>query len=292
MNEGLIDLHVHTTASDGTMTPEEVVIHARESGLKAIAITDHDTIDGVNEALSAGLRIGLEVVPGVEISADFPGEMHILGYFIDPADAKLRSGLAMLRRYREERNPKIAQKLRELGLDISINEVARAAGGGVIGRPHFAAVMMAKGYVRDIGEAFEKYLGTGRPAYVKKERLSPCESIGLVTAAGGIAVLAHPKFLQISDDRLLDQLVKELVEYGLRGIEVYYTSNTPEETRKYFSLASRYNLLVTGGTDFHGANKPEIRIGRGEEGLAIQYDILAKLKEYGRTKNLTGLRNL
>ncbi len=278
MGTGLIDLHVHTTASDGTMTPEEVVFHAARQGLRAIAVTDHDTVDGVEEALEAGSRAGIEVVPGVEIGVDYPGEMHILGYFVDPHNPRLQRGLSLLRRYREERNPRMVEKLRGLGFDISIGEVAEAAGGNVIGRPHIAAVMKQKGYVRDFDEAFELYLGAGKPAYVKKDKLTPREGIELVTAAGGIAVLAHPKYLEVSGDKSLQALIEELVGYGLEGIEVFYTTHTPEETDRYFNLAERNGLLVTGGTDFHGNNKEAIEIGKGAGGLAVSYEFLEKLK--------------
>ncbi len=278
MGTGLIDLHVHTTASDGTMTPEEVVFHAARQGLKAVAITDHDTVDGVQEAMEAGSRAGIEVVPGVEISVDFPGEMHILGYFIDPFNSQLQQGLAMLRQYRKERNPKMVEKLRDLGFDISVEEVAEAAGGNVIGRPHIAAVMKQKGYVRDFDEAFELYLGAGKPAYVKKDKLTPREGIELVAAAGGIPVLAHPKYLEVNGRKGLQALVEELAGYGLRGIEAFYTFHTPEETEVYLDLAERNCLMVTGGTDFHGNNKENIEIGRGQGSLAVSYEILERLK--------------
>ncbi|MHB9096082.1 MAG: PHP domain-containing protein [Eubacteriales bacterium] len=275
---GLIDLHVHTTASDGTMTPEQVVFHAAQCGLQAIAVTDHDTIDGVEEALAAGVKAGVEVVPGVEISVDYLGEMHILGYFIEPQNPELQGGLARLRHYRNERNPQIIKKLRDLRFDISIDEVSKAANGNVIGRPHFAAVLKQKGYVRDFNQAFDWYLGEGRPAYVKKERLTPRQGIEMVAAAGGIPVLAHPKYLKVNDSTGLEELIRELKGYGLKGIEALYTTHSSGETGKFCDLALKCELLITGGSDFHGSNKPEIEIGRGEGGLTVQYELLERLK--------------
>jgi predicted metal-dependent phosphoesterase TrpH len=216
MNSALIDMHVHTSASDGTMAPAEVVSLAARSGLKAVAITDHDTVDGLAEAQAAGAKEGLEVVPGIEISVDYNGEMHILGYYIDPQNHDLRQGLADLRRYRDERNPQMIKKLRALNFDITLEEVARAAGDGVSGRPHFARVMLQKGWVHSFDEAFDRYLGIGQPAYVKKEKLTPAEGIALVAKAGGIPVLAHPKYLKIKGRNGLAGLLPELMEYGLQ----------------------------------------------------------------------------
>lgn len=277
MNTGLIDLHVHTTASDGTMTPAEVVAHALDLGLSAIAITDHDTVQGVDEAVQAGREMGLEVVSGVEVSVDYQGEMHILGYLIDLQNPELQKNLALLRKYRDERNPRMIEKLRRLGFDITLDEVVKAAAGSVVGRPHVAVVLKEKGYVRSIAEAFDMFLGTGKAAYVKKERLTPKEGIELVRAAGGIPVLAHPKYLNV-DESSLHRLVRELKEYGLQGMEVFYTTHTARETRLYNDMACANGLLVTGGTDFHGQNKPEIELGTGTGKLAVQYGVLEKLK--------------
>ncbi len=276
---GLIDLHAHTTASDGTLAPAELVRYAAARGLRAVAVTDHDTVDGLTEALGAGEETGLEVVPGVEISVDYPrGEMHILGYFIDPKNGELLAGLELMRGYRDRRNPLMAEKLRQLGFDITMEEVTAAAGGGIVGRPHFASVMKEKGYVGDYSEAFEKYLGAGRPAYVKKERFTPREGIELILDAGGIPVLAHPKYLD-SGGGQLDGLVRVLMGYGLKGLEVYYSTHTLMETDRYRAIADRHGLLATGGTDFHGASKPDIEIGTGDGSLAVGYDVLEKLKK-------------
>lgn len=279
MSAHLIDLHVHTTASDGTLSPGAMVMLAKHSGLRAVAITDHDTIDGVGEALAAGLKAGVEVVPGVEIGVDFKSEMHILGYFIDHHNRELLRTLAVLREHRDQRNPRMVEKLRQLGFDITMEEVAREADGKVVGRPHFASLMIKRGYVANLGEAFDKYLGTGKLAYVKKDKLTPREGIKLITGAGGIPVLAHPKYLEARGDIDLKELLQELMGFGLRGIEVYYTTHTPEETRRFRELADSLGLLVTGGTDFHGDNKPDIKLGRGAGSLEVEYDLLEKIKD-------------
>ncbi|HWI54590.1 MAG TPA: PHP domain-containing protein [Desulfobacteria bacterium] len=277
--KNLIDLHVHSTASDGTMTPRELVFHAAARGLKAVALTDHDTVDGIAEAEAAGREAGIEVIPGVEIGVDYFGEMHILGYFINYSDPVLVEGLKKARSYRDERNPKMVEKLRELGFDVTMEEITDASEGKVIGRPHFAAVLVKKGYVRDTAEAFERYLGAGKAAYVKKDRLTPRQGIELIASSGGVPVLAHPKYLRIGDGQDLDGLVKELVSYGLRGMEVYYSEHSPEETGRFYKVAADNNLIITGGTDFHGSHKPEIEIGRGKGNLEVSYDLLKQFKK-------------
>lgn len=280
MEQGYIDLHTHTTASDGTLTPAALVGRARERGLRAVAITDHDTVEGLPEALAEGEKTGFEVVPGVEISVDYNnGEMHILGYYINHTSEPLLASLAQLQEYRRERNPRMILKLREQGMDISIEEVEQAAGGSVVGRPHFAAVMVKKGYVADTREAFDKYLGAGQAAYVKKEKLTPEEGIRLIQAAGGVPVLAHPKYLKDHNADRLSALLEKLKSVGLKGIEAYYTTHTSAETDLYLELARRHELLVTGGSDFHGANKPEIELGIGEGNLQIPYELVTELKD-------------
>lgn len=281
MEQGHIDLHVHTTASDGTLSPAGLVTFAREKGLRAVAVTDHDTVEGLSEALAEAAKRNFEVVPGVEISVDYHGgEMHILGYYVDPGSKPLLDSLEQLQEYRLERNPKVIRKLRELGMHISLEEVTEAAGGNVIGRPHFAAVLVRKGYVADTREAFDKYLGSGQPAYVKKEKLTPAEGIELILKAGGVPVLAHPKYIKDHNPDRMSALLEKLKKAGLKGVEAYYTTHTSEETALYLRLAQQHSLLVTGGTDFHGANKPEIELGTGTGGnLKIPYELLTELKK-------------
>ncbi|MDA8233472.1 MAG: PHP domain-containing protein [Clostridia bacterium] len=276
----MIDLHVHTTASDGTLTPGELVALAREKGLRAVAITDHDTVDGVGEALEAGSRLGIEVIPGVEISVDHKGgEMHILGYYFNPQSPYLLEQLNLLQEYRNQRNPKMVDRLNQLGLKVTLEELEGEAGGKVIGRPHLASLMVKKGYVRTKQEAFDRYLATGKPAYFKKEKLTPAEGIELVTKAGGLAVLAHPKYLkEAAQPQQLAELLEELKGFGLKGIEAYYSAHKPKETACYLELAGKLGLVVTGGSDFHGANKPEINLGTGDGNLLIPDELLRGLK--------------
>jgi predicted metal-dependent phosphoesterase TrpH len=243
-----------------------------------VAITDHDTVAGVPEAMQTGREAGIEVVPGVEIGVAYTGEMHILGYYLDPGNRELAAGLALLRRYREERNPRLIRRLQELGFQVALEEVAQLAGGEVIGRPHFAALLVQKGYVADRREAFDRYLREGRLAYIKKDKLTPQQGIGLITKAGGIPVLAHPKYVRSGDRQNLAGLVEELMGYGLKGLEVFYSEHTRQETKIYYDLAVAKGLLMTGGTDFHGKNKPDIEIGRGRGDLAVNYHLLERLK--------------
>jgi len=265
----MIDLHTHTTASDGTYTPEALVRHAQKEGLKILAITDHDSAAGVMEAVEAGEEYGVKVIPGVEISVVFePTEMHILGYGIDVNDPIFTDALTKLKENRERRNPKMLARLRELGFKITLEEVIAEAGGDIVGRPHMARVLLKKGYVSSIDEAFQKYLGKGCPAYVPKEKLTPKQAINIIKKAGGLAFLAHPVYLEKTETEL-KLVLEELISYGLDGIEAYYTYHNEEQTRLYLELASKYNLLISGGSDFHGENKPEILIGRGLGDLKI-----------------------
>lgn len=275
MINDMIDLHTHSAFSDGTFTPADLVRYAKEKGLRAIALTDHDCVDGVEEAISTGGEIGVDVIPGLELSAEFPeGIMHLVGLFVDRSSLPFLRQLAVLQAARRERNPKIVRKLQELGFEITYNEVAAAAGGGQVGRPHFARVLMEKGYVRTIGEAFEKYVGDGRPACVKKAQFSPEECIALIHEAGGAAVLAHPSTLRLPDGKV-GSLFERLVQAGLDGLEVYYSGYSHEEILRYERLAAEWRLAKTGGSDFHGANKPHIDLGA----LRIPYSLLDDLRQ-------------
>lgn len=274
-----IDLHIHTTESDGTLTPSQVVRYAKEKGLKAIAITDHDTIHGNEEAIKEGVNEGVEVIPGVEISVDYsPGTMHMLGYFITTEDPILNEKLTLLQDSRADRNPRIIEKLNKLGLSLTYDEVVQVSGGGQVGRPHMAQVLMKKGYTKSIKEAFDKYLGKGAPAYLDKFRLSAVEAITMITDAGGIPVLAHPFTLYCKSSDELDALVEKLVNQGLQGLEVYYSEHDERKTSSYKLLAKRYNLAITGGSDFHGKNMKGIDLGTGRGKLKIPYTALENLK--------------
>lgn len=273
-----IDLHTHTTASDGSMTPMELIRHAFDRGLAAVAVTDHDSVSGIGQALEEGDRLGLEVIAGVEISVYFSSEMHLLGYFLNGHCGSILKTLEDLRERREERNPKIVNKLNELGFDITMEEVNGKAEGGNVGRPHIARVMIEKGYVKSMDEAFEKYLGTGRPAYFRKDKLLPQEGIAEITRSGGIPVLAHPFFIGLPYGQL-DHLVGELAGYGLKGIEAYYSWHTEEQTSLLLRIAAKHGMLVTGGSDFHGSFKPDIEIGTGKGSLKVPYSLLTDLKK-------------
>lgn len=273
-----IDLHTHTTLSDGSMTPEELVRYALDKGLAAVAVTDHDNVGGVSRALDEGDKLGIEVIAGVEISVDFSTEMHLLGYFPNGYSESILKMLEDLRVRRELRNHKIVIKLEEIGFDIIMEEVNSKAEGGIVGRPHIARALAEKGYVESMNEAFEKYLGVGKPAYFRKDKLLPQEGIGEIIRAGGIPVLAHPIFIGLPYDRL-DRLVGELAGNGLKGIEVFYSWHTEEQTSELLKIAEKYGLLVTGGSDFHGSFKPDIEIGIGTGTLKVPYSLLEALKQ-------------
>jgi 3',5'-nucleoside bisphosphate phosphatase len=284
MSDGVIDLHTHTTHSDGSASPEELIARASANGARSIAITDHDTVDAFAEARAAAALFGVEFVPGIEISADFsPGTMHILGYLVDGESPALQRKLATLKEAREKRNPEIARRLEGLGIDISYHEVAQLAGNKVVGRPHFASLLVKKGYVGSIQEAFDKLLKKGAPAYVEKARLSPSDSIQLIHRAGGVAVLAHPYQLKLSSYRAADELVAELAAIGLDGIEAIYSRHSADQRTTYSEIALRHHLLVTGGSDYHGSYKPDIDLVTGLGDLQVPYALLEALK--ARAKN-------
>jgi len=277
---GYVDLHLHTTASDGVMTPSGIVRYAQAKGLQAIAITDHDTIGGLVEGMSEGRKIGFEVIPGIEISAEHsPGSMHLLGYFFDIDHPLLTERLQFLQKARAERNPKIVERLNRLGIRITYKEVVEASGGGQVGRPHFAQVLLEKGYVRSFQEAFERFLKKGATAYVDKFRFPPAEALHFIREAGGVAVLAHPNTLDVKGSAELEALLVQLVKNGLKGIEVYYPEHTVLHMAQYKVLAERHGLLVTGGTDYHGIEGSELDIGVGKGEMKLPYLMVEELRK-------------
>jgi hypothetical protein len=279
MPMGYVDLHLHTTASDGVLSPSEIVRYAKAKGLQAIAITDHDTIEGCEEGLSEGEKIGFEVIPGIEISAEHsPGSMHILGFFLDIHHPLLNERLAYLQKARAERNPKIIAKLNQLGIEMTYEEVLKASGGGQVGRPHFANVLLEKKYVRSFQEAFDRFLKKGAPAYVDKLRFTSKEALHFINEAKGVAALAHPNTLGMNGYSELEKLILKLVEEGLKGIEVYYPEHSAAEVAQYKTLAERYGLLSTGGTDYHGIEKNGLDIGVGRGEMKLPYSIIENLK--------------
>lgn len=277
-----VDLHIHTTASDGSLSPREVVARARETGLLAISITDHDTVEGVREVLSAGLPADLNFITGVELSSTPPapyrskGSFHILGYGIDPESPRLGEALGSLRLQRETRNPQMVSRLNGLGVAITLAEVEAEAGGAVVGRPHMASVMVRKKQVGSVAEAFERYLAKGCPAYVEKGRIDVENAVSLIRAAGGLPVLAHPVTVGLSPSEL-EGLLVTLSKMGLSGVEAYYSTHSPELTRFLLRCAGSLGLLVTGGSDFHGTYKSGIDLGVGRGDLHVPFDCYATL---------------
>ena len=273
----MIDLHMHSTFSDGSLTPEELVAEACRLGLSAIALTDHDSAHGVPRLLAAAQNTPLRAIPGVEISADFQsGTMHMLGYFLTHDDPALNEHLNWIRNGREMRNAEILHKLNALGCHITWEEVKSHAGEDVVGRPHFAQAMIEKKFVNNKDEAFDRYLGRGKPAYADRRRLSPSASVKLIRDAGGVAVLAHPFTLNLKTQQLHSLLI-ELRAAGLAGIEVFYPEHNADMQREYQNLAKDMNLVATGGSDFHGAMSPDIRMGSGFGSLRIPDEIVARL---------------
>ena len=275
----LIDLHVHSTSSDGTLTPVEVVRYAKSKGLAAIALTDHDTTVGIHEAIEEGNRVGLEVIPGVELSAEYEDrEIHILGLNIDFKSALLLDKLHIMKKDREERDPRMIKKLNELGFEITLEDVkAEAVEGGVVTRAHFAAALLRKGYIGERKEAFEKYIGFGCPAFVKRAKVSPYEAMKIIKDAGGVTIVAHI-CLSLRSTEKVKTAVKEFMGYGLEGIEVFHSNHSREEMQFLIRLAKKNNLLVTGGSDYHGLNKSGIDIGVGFGNLRIDYELLEKIR--------------
>ncbi|MHB1345461.1 MAG: PHP domain-containing protein [Thermoleophilia bacterium] len=258
-DHNLVDLHLHTTASDGTDAPAEVVRKARDLGLRVIAITDHDSTEGVAEAIASARGTDLEVIPGIEISTDVPlGEIHILGYFVDVADGELQNMLRLLRESRHGRARRMVDKLRDLGMDVDWERVKAFAGEGAVGRPHVARAMVEKGYVSTTAEAFDRYIGRNGPAYVERYKLTPPEAVQLVLGAKGLPGLAHPVIAGAAEplggSPDLEPLLAELSQAGLVAMECYYTGYTEDITADLLEKARRYNLMPTGGSDYHGAN--------------------------------------
>ncbi len=265
-----VDLHSHSTASDGSDSPTEVVRLATECGLSSLALTDHDTQEGIPAAMSAATSSGLELIPGVELSLDYDrGGMHLVVLWLPPGRGPLQDRLAELRSGRDSRNLLIVERLTSLGLPVTIEEVAEEAGGGSVGRPHIAAVMVARGYVPDLRTAFEVWLGNGRPAYVGRARLGPEEAINLARESGGVPVLSHPHTLGITTAAEMADLLTRLRSAGLVGLEAIYSGYRRHERDGYADLARRFGLLPSGGSDYHGTYKPGLSLGSGYGDLAV-----------------------
>jgi predicted metal-dependent phosphoesterase TrpH len=275
----VIDLHTHSTFSDGSLTPEALVDAAVEAGLSALALTDHDTTDGIPRFMAAAEAAGITGVPGVELSVDSAsGTMHVLGYCVDLENADFQTALRLIRDGRERRNHKVLTALAALGMPLDWNTVAGLAGGDVVGRPHIAQAMIDTGYVSNKQVAFKQFLGKGLPAYVERFRFSSAEGIARIRNAGGIAVLAHPFTLRLKPKKLR-ACVTELKAEGLQGIETFYPEHSPILVQQYQKLACSLDLVMTGGSDFHGAGNPAIKIGRGFGNIHVTDGILDGLRE-------------
>jgi predicted metal-dependent phosphoesterase TrpH len=254
-----VDLHLHSTASDGRYSPAELVRKAAAEGLSVIALTDHDTVGGIEAALEAAREFpGLRLIPGIEISTDAPaGEVHILGYFIDHKDANFQAALEKMRNSRRERARQIVTRLEEIGCPVDWERVCEIAGGGTIGRPHIAQALLERGHIESFREAFDKYISRDGPAYVEREKVTPAGAVEMVIEARGLPVLAHPLTMPEPEEMAIN-----LKKVGMIGIEAYYASYPVEDVERLVDIAERHNLIATGGTDFHGIDSnAEMLIG-------------------------------
>jgi 3',5'-nucleoside bisphosphate phosphatase len=265
------DLHVHTTASDGTLSPEQVVHEAVQAGLAAIGIADHDAVEGISPALAAGRAAGLVVVPAIEVNTDYgEDELHILGYYIDHQSDMLATHLERLRSERRERVKRMVERLNEVGAKLDLERVYEIAGSGSVGRPHVARALVEAGHVSSMNSAFGKYLVRGAPGYVPRYKLTPSEAIQIIRQAGGVAVLAHP------GNSRHDEVIPQLIDAGLEGIEVYHSDHSALQRRHYARIAKNRGLVATGGSDFHGPNMMKmVPIGH----VTVDIEIVHKLKE-------------
>jgi 3',5'-nucleoside bisphosphate phosphatase len=271
------DLHTHTTASDGTFTPTELLHAAQKAGVSVLAITDHDTLAAYAEAVPVAESLGIRLIPGVELSADGPpGKCHLLALGIDLNNSELNETLLSLSQMRRDRNLLMVARLNQIiGSDLTIEEIeSHAPKGANLGRPHFAACLVARGIVPDIKVAFQKYLADGKPGQIEKETLTPADAISLTHRAGGKCFVAHPGLLRLAAHETFETRIRAYKELGIDGIETYYSSYTPAEEAKFLRLAQKCELLVTGGSDFHGANKPDIKIGAVRNGQPLDSSLL------------------
>lgn len=280
----MVDLHVHSTCSDGTFTPEELVDYAIKKGLTAFALTDHDTVSGLDRAINYAESLRHtpvqipEVIPGIELSTEYQGkDIHMVGLFIDYHQPDFARYLEDFIHSRENRNKKMCALLREHGIDITYEALLAEFPGAVITRAHFARYLLSHGYIQSLKEAFDRYVGDRCPCFVPREKVTPAQAVELILDAGGVPVLAHPILYHMSDDRL-EALVAELKSIGLIGIEAIYSTYNTAEERQIRGLASKYGLKISGGSDFHGANKPKIDLGTGWGKLYVPDEVLEKLR--------------
>lgn len=292
MDHRIVDLHVHSTESDGTLSPKEVVLAAKEAGLSAFALTDHDTASGIAKAAFVAEECGIELVPGIELSteyqlpsADHTGkEVHIVGLYIDAGNQKLQEKTKAFRDCRDTRNEQMVEALRKEGFSITMKDLLAENPDSVITRANIARYLYNHGEIKSIQEAFEKYIGDGCKCYVGRFKITPMDAVELIHEAGGIAILAHPLLYHLSSVNL-QHLIDDLKTVGLEGIEAIYSTYTTGEEQLVKKLAAQNELLISGGSDFHGANKPAIQLGRGRGHLYVPYSVLETLKEAAGIKN-------
>lgn len=275
----MIDLHSHSTFSDGTLSPSELIYLAKETGVNAIALTDHDTISGLKIAKETADKIGVELINGIEISAYYnETELHILGLFLDLNNETLLKELKVLEETREKRNIQLVENLKTLNFDISYDYVKSTAVSNLITKAHFARALLEKGYISSIQEGFDIYLGENKLADVKRELPDFKKAIEIINKSGGKSILAHPYSYGLSEEDI-EEVVKNLKNAGLQGIECYYSTHTKEQEEFLLNLATKYSLKISGGSDFHGDNRPNTFLGKGKGNLNISYEILKNLKE-------------
>ncbi|WP_026527103.1 PHP domain-containing protein [Butyrivibrio sp. VCD2006] len=275
------DLHTHSTASDGTYSPSELIDYAYEKGLSAIALTDHDTVSGLFEAMERGkLYPELEVIPGIEYSTVRNGkDVHIVGLYIDYQSDSFKKSLQGFIDSRTERNRQMCKKLTDAGMPITYEELVQKNPGAVITRAHFGKLLLEKGYITSVKEAFDRFIGDHCPYYVPREKITPEMAIDQILSAGGVPVLAHPVLYGLGRDAM-DELVHSMKDAGIVGIEAIYGTYTPQDERDIKALAMKYNLLISGGSDFHGKNKPHIDLGAGTGKMTVPYEVAERIKEY------------
>ena len=285
MDNRIVDLHVHSTESDGTFTPTEVIAEAKKAGLSAIALTDHDTATGIRKAMGAAKEAGIELIPGIELSTayTFPGkkqekEIHIVGLYINPDDPELLKMTAEFRECRDKRNEKMIAALQEEGFPITMEALLAENTDSVITRANIARFLYEHGWIKSVSEAFDKYIGDGCRCYVGRFKITPMEAVSLIHQAGGVAILAHPLLYHMSSVRL-QALIDDLTAVGLDGIEAIYSTYTVGEEQLVKKIATQNHLLISGGSDFHGSNKPSIHLGKGRGHLYIPYSVLSDIRE-------------
>ena len=280
----MIDMHVHSSASDGTFSPAALLAEAKKAGLCAMALTDHDTMDGIAEAAAAAGKAGIEFIPGTELSTDYlKCEIHVLGYYLSPEYPRLRDMLEEFRNFRSTRNVRMVERLQEEGFSITMEQLQEKFPDSVITRAHISTLLAETGQVPDKRTVFAEYLGENCRCYIQRPKISPVEAVTLIREAGGLAVLAHPVMYDLAEDDL-KQMIREMKEAGMCGMEAIYSENTPEDERRFLEMAESFGLSVTGGSDFHGANKPDIHLGTGKGNLHIPYSLLEELKKQDKNQ--------